>query len=65
MGKAETAAAGVDSAWREAIEPGRDDGRLVAEGTQEPHPAKLAPMPLSLTPALRDALRAAGIEDLY
>jgi DEAD/DEAH box helicase domain-containing protein len=65
MGRAEAAAAGVDSAWREAIEPGREDGRLVAEGTQEPHPAKLAPMPRSLNPGLRDALRAAGIEELY
>src|ERR671919_71789 len=60
---AETAAVG--SAWRGAIEPGRDDGRLVAEGAEDPRPAKLAGMPRSLDEGVRDALRGAGIASLY
>jgi DEAD/DEAH box helicase domain-containing protein len=59
----ETAA--VRSAWRGAIEPGRDDGRLVAEGAEESRPAKLAGMPRSLDEGVRDALQGAGIASLY
>jgi DEAD/DEAH box helicase domain-containing protein len=55
----------VGSAWRGAIEPGRDDGRLVAEGSEEAHAAQRAGFPRSLAPGLRDALRAAGIDSLY
>ena len=55
----------VGLAWRGAIEPGRQDGRLVAEGSEEPHAAKLTGIPRSLAPGLRDALRAAGIDSLY
>jgi DEAD/DEAH box helicase domain-containing protein len=55
----------VDSAWRGAIEPGREDGRLVAEGSEQPHAAKLAGLPRSLAPGVRDAIRAAGIDSLY
>ncbi len=55
----------VRSAWRGAIEPGRDDGRLVAEGAEEPRPAKLVGMPRSLDPGVIEALRGAGISSLY
>ncbi|MGH2991749.1 MAG: DEAD/DEAH box helicase [Solirubrobacterales bacterium] len=55
----------VSSVWGRAIEPGRDDGRLVAEGAEDPAPAALAGMPRSLHPELREALRGAGIEALY
>jgi DEAD/DEAH box helicase domain-containing protein len=55
----------VGLAWRGAIEPGREDGRLVAEGSEEPHAAKLTGIPRSLAPGLRDALRTAGIDSLY
>ncbi len=57
--------AAVGAAWRGAIEPGRDDGRLVAEGSQEARPASLVGMPRSLDAGVRAALRAAGIESLY
>jgi DEAD/DEAH box helicase domain-containing protein len=55
----------VGSVWGRAIEPGREDGRLVAEGAEDPAPARLAGMPPSLEPQLREALRGAGIEGLY
>ncbi|HZA90458.1 MAG TPA: DEAD/DEAH box helicase [Solirubrobacterales bacterium] len=58
-------AAAVRSGWRGAIEPGRDDGRLVAEGAEDARPAKLAGMPRSLEEGVRDALREAGIASLY
>src|ERR687897_179936 len=57
--------AAVRSGWRGAIEPGRDDGRLVAEGAEDARPAKLAGMPRSLEEGVRDALREAGIASLY
>src|ERR671919_537410 len=60
---AETAA--VRSAWRGAIEPGREDGRLVAEGAEDSRPPKLAGMPRPLGGGGRDALRGAGIASLY
>jgi DEAD/DEAH box helicase domain-containing protein len=53
------------AAWRRAIEPGREDGRLVAEGAEDPHAARLAGMPRSLHPGVRDALRARGTQSLY
>src|ERR687897_40899 len=55
----------VRAAWRGAVEPGREDGRLVAEGSEDAVPAKLVGMPRSLHAGVRDALRAAGIESLY
>jgi len=55
----------VDAAWRGAIEPGREDGRLVAEANEEAHPAQTAPIPRSLHPGLTKSLRAVGIETLY
>jgi DEAD/DEAH box helicase domain-containing protein len=55
----------VGAAWRGAIEPGRDDGRLVAEGSEEAKAANLVGMPRALDPGVREALRAAGIESLY
>src|SRR5918994_691871 len=58
-------AAAVGSAWRGAIEPGRDDGRLVAEGSEEERPANLVGMPRALDAGVRAALRTAGIESLY
>jgi DEAD/DEAH box helicase domain-containing protein len=58
-------AAAVGSAWRGAIEPGRDNGRLVAEGSEEERPANLIGMPRALAAGVRAALRATGIESLY
>jgi DEAD/DEAH box helicase domain-containing protein len=55
----------VSSVWARAIEPGREDGRLVAEGAEQPAPAKLAGMPRALDARLREALRGAGIDALY
>jgi len=55
----------VAEVWDRAIEPGRDDGRLVAEGSEEGVPPKLAGLPSSLDPGLRETLRAAGIEALF
>ncbi|HEX2436151.1 MAG TPA: DEAD/DEAH box helicase [Solirubrobacterales bacterium] len=55
----------VGAVWERAIEPGRDDGRLAAEGSEEGAAAKLTPVPTALDPELREALRGAGIEALY
>ena len=55
----------VAAVWERTIEPGRDDGRLVAEGSEDGSAAKLTPVPSSLHPDLREALRAAGVETLY
>ena len=57
--------AAVNAAWQRAIEPGRGDGRLVAESADEARPARLAPIPRSLDPGLTESLRASGIEALY
>jgi DEAD/DEAH box helicase domain-containing protein len=53
------------AAWERVLEPGRTDGRVVAEGTEDPRPPELVPPPGDLAPALADTLRSAGIESLY
>jgi DEAD/DEAH box helicase domain-containing protein len=63
--EAEALPSSVRAAWRGAIAPGRDDGRLVAEDAEEARPAKLAGMPRSLDGGVRDALHSAGITALY
>ena len=55
----------VGDVWERTIEPGRDDGRLVAEGAEDGAAPRLAGLPSSLHPELADALRAAGIEALF
>jgi DEAD/DEAH box helicase domain-containing protein len=56
---------GLETAWRRAIEPGRDDGRLVAQSLVGERSAELARLPRSLGPGLAAALRRVGIEALY
>jgi DEAD/DEAH box helicase domain-containing protein len=58
-----TAVAG--GAWETALDPAREDGRLVAESAEAATMAKLTDLPESLHPVLAEALRAAGIESLY
>ena len=48
-----------------AIEPGRADGRLVAETLEAAGPAETVGLPASLAPELAAALPANGIEALY
>ena len=66
----ETAAAppwssAIDEAWRAAIDPGRADGRLVAESAERAQEASAAPLPDQLHPELRAALERIGITTLY
>jgi DEAD/DEAH box helicase domain-containing protein len=51
--------------WAIALDPGRRDGRLVAESAEADRRARHVPLPSSLTPGLTEALRAVGIERLY
>jgi DEAD/DEAH box helicase domain-containing protein len=53
------------SPWAIALDPGRRDGRLVAESAEAEHPPRLVKLPRSLDPGLSEALRRAGIERLY
>jgi len=55
----------VDEAWRAAIDPGRADGRLVAESAEREQEASAAPLPARLHPDLRAALERTGITALY
>ncbi len=55
----------IDEGWRAAIDPGRADGRLVAESAEREQAAVSVPLPSSLDPGLVEALRAQGIDDLY
>jgi DEAD/DEAH box helicase domain-containing protein len=52
-------------AWDPALGPARDDGRLVAESAEPATMAKLADLPGSLDPGLREALIGVGIQSLY
>jgi DEAD/DEAH box helicase domain-containing protein len=58
-------ASAVDEAWRAAIDPGRKDGRLVAESAEREVAANEVPIPAQLHPELRAALERAGIRTLY
>ena len=55
----------IDEGWRSALDPGRRDGRLVAESAEREQEAVEVPVPSTVDPGLREALRAAGIEYLY
>ncbi len=55
----------VDEAWRAAIDPGRADGRLVAESAEREQEANSVPLPEQLDAGLREALRASGVTELY
>ncbi len=51
--------------WEAAIEPGRADGRLVAESVEPARGAENVPLPSLLASDLTKALRGSGIESLY
>ena len=55
----------IDEAWRAAIDPGRADGRLVAESAEREQEASEVPLPDQLHPDLRAALERSGIKTLY
>jgi DEAD/DEAH box helicase domain-containing protein len=55
----------VDSAWRNVIANGADDGRLVATSFEAPREAVRVPLPSDLPEALAQGLRGAGIDGLY
>ena len=57
--------AAAAAGWDRAIEPGRLDGRLVAESLEPARTAETIEIPSSLAPELAGALRAGGIETLY
>src|SRR5919109_1807122 len=54
----------ASTGWEHAIEPGRADGRLVAERLEAPQTADRVAVP-ALAPELAAALPATGIEALY
>ncbi|HEY7150855.1 MAG TPA: DEAD/DEAH box helicase [Solirubrobacterales bacterium] len=55
----------ASAGWDRAIEPGRLDGRLVAEGLEGARPPDTVAIPSSLAPDLASALRASGVDALY
>jgi DEAD/DEAH box helicase domain-containing protein len=55
----------ADTGWDRAIEPGRDDDRLVAESFEGARTAETVKIPSSVHRELATALRASGIEALY
>jgi DEAD/DEAH box helicase domain-containing protein len=55
----------LETPWAIAIDPGRRDGRVVAESLEEERPARRVELPDGLDPALAERLRAAGIDRLY
>jgi DEAD/DEAH box helicase domain-containing protein len=55
----------ASTGWERAIEPGRADGRLVAESFEAPRMAEGVEIPATLAPELAAALPASGIEALY
>ncbi|MEK6326823.1 MAG: DEAD/DEAH box helicase [Actinomycetota bacterium] len=55
----------ASTGWERAIEPGRADGRLVAESFEAAAAADRAGLPAALAPELAAALPASGIETLY
>jgi len=59
------ASATVAPAWARAIEPGRDDGRLVAESFEGSRPAQTVDIPSDIASDLRAALLGSGIAALY
>ena len=59
------ASATAEAGWARAIEPGRDDGRLVAESLEPAHPARTVAIPPDIAPELNAALLGSGIAALY
>ena len=57
--------ASIDSAWRNVIAYGADDGRLVTTAFESARDAVEVPMPGDLPAALLDGLRGAGIDRLF
>ena len=55
----------ASAGWDRAIEPGRVDGRLVAESLEGARSAETVEIPSSLAPDLASALRASGVDALY
>ena len=55
----------IDEGWRAALDPGREDGRLIAESAEREQEAVEVPLPGALDPGLRAALEAQGITTLY
>jgi DEAD/DEAH box helicase domain-containing protein len=55
----------LGSPWAIALDPGRRDGRLVAESAETESRARRTALPPSLEPGLAEALRGAGIDRLY
>jgi DEAD/DEAH box helicase domain-containing protein len=55
----------IDEAWRAAIDPGRADGRLVAESAEREQEANEVPLPAQLDLGLREALERSGVRTLY
>jgi DEAD/DEAH box helicase domain-containing protein len=55
----------ADAGWARAIEPGRSDGRLVAESLEPAHPAQTVEIPPDIAPELNAALLGSGIAALY
>jgi DEAD/DEAH box helicase domain-containing protein len=55
----------LETPWAIAVDPGRRDGRVVAETVEEERPARRAELPEGLDPDLVERLGAAGIDSLY
>ena len=55
----------ASAGWERVIEPGRQDGRLVAESLEGARSAEMVAIPSSLASDLTSALRANGIDALY
>ncbi len=60
-----SARAAASAGWERAIEPGRLDGRLVAERLESARTAELRDLPDSLSSDLVAALRTSGVESLF
>ncbi len=53
------------SDWAVAIDPGRRDGRIVAESAEEERRSRPVSLPAELHPGLAEALGRVGIDSLY
>src|ERR1700738_3768414 len=51
--------------WNELLDAGREDRRLVREAFDSSREAELVPLPAELHPRVAQALREAGVEQLY
>jgi DEAD/DEAH box helicase domain-containing protein len=55
----------LETPWAIAIDPGRRDGRIVAESSEDERRARRFAMPAPLDPAFAEALAGVGVERLY